>query len=211
MPLKTTAANNKPEAASNKSWGALAIRLLAGAIVLKLVADAACASPYAGSVSEASRKLVLSKPIAHYEDVLFFEPVYDDGSLFGFDTDQDGVRDDVEHFIVARYPDRPEVRYYFYERTRLETANLVNRLDLKALQKDQPEYGNIISCLVEFFPGGENFGPAMDEYKSWFFNSATRKAAVREHAKTLAGTVGFGDNYRPTLDDCLKAVKYAEK
>ena len=44
----------------------------------------------------------------------------------GIDSDNDGVRDDVERYIAYKYPDNPLTRKALYQYSKYEQLNLIN-------------------------------------------------------------------------------------
>lgn len=92
----------------------------------------------------------------------------DDLSLLGIDEDHDGVRDDVQHYIDARYPHSHRVRMAMYARVRtLQAILLVPMKNTPAALAAQQRDRRALQCVFYLLPGEEGHKGAADLFDQY--------------------------------------------
>ena len=98
--------------------------------------------------------------------------------LVGSDSNQNGIRDDIDSLIQTKFNDRPEIR-----KAAEQQAHALQRL-LVAETKDQAleqarELNRTASCIAQLVPGPENFQRRQDFKELEALTANTRERLVK--------------------------------
>lgn len=113
------------------------------------------------------------------------------GALGGIDTNGDGVRDDVEAYITANYPDVPQRAAARQAARALQAALFVNAQDVAAAKDVSRRVTSAARCIFNRFPGPPNSQhPArvMKELEGVTTNTKARLLAYLAYNKLLDGS-----------------------
>lgn len=113
------------------------------------------------------------------------------GVLAGIDTNSNGVRDDVEAYITAKYPDAPQRAAALQAASALQAALFVNVQDVAAAKIVSLRVTSAARCIFSRFPGPPNSQhPArvMKELEGVTTNTKARLLAYLAYNKALDGT-----------------------
>jgi hypothetical protein len=72
-------------------------------------------------------------------------------TLAGIDENQNGIRDDIEKYIVENYPDEGQRKALFQDAKVMQTSLLVNVSDMTAVKKVGVEMSRSVTCMFSKF------------------------------------------------------------
>lgn len=113
------------------------------------------------------------------------------GSLAGIDTNGNGVRDDVEAYITAKYPDAPQRAAAMQAASALQAALFVNVQDVAAAKDVSRRVTSAARCIFSRFPGpptSQYPARVMKELEGVTTNTKARLLAYLAYNKALDGT-----------------------
>ena len=121
-------------------------------------------------------------------------------TLLGIDSDNDGIRDDIQRYIYFAYPDN--------EKIRIALTNIAIQYQELLPQADDREAATIHAnkkarhgeCL--FWIMGERSGDVRAALKAEIMNTEERILAYIAYNKSLAGTVISGAPMREWKNSC---------
>ncbi len=68
-------------------------------------------------------------------------------TLEGIDSDNDGVRDDIQRYIAIEYPDSEKIRRVLTDKAKADQAFILNADDREKVLEANTEQGKAIDCL----------------------------------------------------------------
>jgi hypothetical protein len=121
-------------------------------------------------------------------------------TLLGIDSDNDGVRDDIQRYIYFAYPDN--------EKVRITLTHISKEFQELLLQADNREAASMHvnkmarhgECL--FYIMGEQSGDVRAALKAEIMNTEERTLAYITYSENLAGTVISGTPIREWRNSC---------
>ncbi|MDR2904925.1 MAG: hypothetical protein LBU73_03120, partial [Helicobacteraceae bacterium] len=107
--------------------------------------------------------------------------------LAGPDVNNNGVRDDVENYIIKKYPDERQKRALLQFAKSLQKEILTDKNDEAAIRAAFESGLKAVSCMREVFPPdiGENKSATHKEIDSITVNTRVRLKAYYDFAKAL--------------------------
>ena len=121
-------------------------------------------------------------------------------TLEGIDSDNDGVRDDVQRWIALTYPNSEKVRLALTQRAKINQQYVLNAADptiSKLIAKNIQKSG---ACLAHVLPNDYyNLGI---EFRSIFFNTYDRSKALIRANHHLSGSVFTLVDYEDRKKGC---------
>lgn len=112
-------------------------------------------------------------------------------TLAGIDTNGDGVRDDVESYIIAKYIGAPQRAAAMQAARSVQATLLVNTQDISAAKTASRQVMYATNCIFSRFPGPpDSPDPArvMKELEGVTTNTKARLIAYLAYNKALNGT-----------------------
>lgn len=112
-----------------------------------------------------------------------------DASLLGYDSDGNGVRDDIQRYLELRYFDELELKVVFYD----YASELLNRMHVvnesrETIQNLYRESGNSHWCLIWLNSNSKrDYKSEIRELSKRVFNTLARYKADRMFESKLAG------------------------
>ena len=114
-------------------------------------------------------------------------------SIAGPDTNADGIRDDVEAFIVASYPGDTQRAAARQLAKVVQATLLVDKTDNTAVKAFAVRSSRAVHCIYSQFSGTEGSTPpsqVVRELSAVSANTKPRLLAYLAYAKALDGTAG---------------------
>jgi hypothetical protein len=123
-------------------------------------------------------------------------------SLAGIDENQNGIRDDIEKYIVENYPDEGQKRALFQFARVVQENLLVDVSDMTAVKKVSIKGSRAQNCIFSKFKSrdvsDQNPSIAWRKILSMTTNTKTRLQAYLKYNKALDGTASS----LPERDTC---------
>jgi hypothetical protein len=114
-------------------------------------------------------------------------------SLAGIDENQNGIRDDIERYIVENYPDEGQKRALFQDAKVMQKSLLVNVSDMTAVKKIGVEMSRSVTCIFSKFKSRDvsDQNPHIASKKIEFMttNTKERLKAYLRFNKAMDGSV----------------------
>lgn len=132
----------------------------------------------------------------------------DKSAILGADSNNNGVRDDLEPYLVANFSKN--------ERVFRSVSNMLISVQyaLKATTRAESSRAHSMTlrsqeCMASLGVALLPYKDAVEKIESLVLNTPERQKAYQEHASRLAGTI-FAENNAPEWDDgCMKRVDEA--
>jgi hypothetical protein len=131
------------------------------------------------------------------DGILFIVPIgsgfppdpSDSGKLTiqGIDSDDDGIRDDVERRISAYYPNNPTARAYSYIMAGYYQRVIENPLNKQLQLSLVQNLGQVENCIELALPGVPNTGAGL--LRPWVLDTYERSYAYIEAQKLISGEI----------------------
>ena len=109
----------------------------------------------------------------------------------GIDSDNDGVRDDVERYIAYKYPDNPLTRKALYQYSKYEQLNLINSHNKYKIKGYSPLINKAISCLYKVREKEDDAHAILKDIRVIILNTHERFRANLSVNKHLDGEIGY--------------------
>jgi hypothetical protein len=125
-------------------------------------------------------------------------------TLLGIDSDNDGIRDDVEIAIFEKYPDEPIKRKVLLKEARVDQKKFEAYLKgdrSKILNELYLEESAASECTVKFTKSTRELIKVSDHYQSTFYNTKERLLAQNKIDSYFAG--GFFGSSELISDNCI--------
>jgi len=123
-----------------------------------------------------------------------------DSTIAGFDVNNNGIRDDVELAIFAKYPDSAKIRAGMLQYAQEIQSNLTNVINSETWEAAFKDENNGMSCLMEVvfekYPGEEikKSDEFLEEAENLVLNTELRKNKINEIKKyEVSCAVGEGE------------------
>lgn len=113
-----------------------------------------------------------------------------DQNMSGIDVDNDGVRDDIEQYIIETFPSEPERNAARQSAKALQKALLVDKSNIELVLEANKEIARADHCIYLTFDGNLTKHPARvsEEMESITTNTKERLLAYLEFSKALDGS-----------------------
>jgi hypothetical protein len=108
-------------------------------------------------------------------------------TIQGVDSDNDGIRDDVERRISAYYPNNPTARAYSYIMAGYYQQIIENPLNKQLQLSLIQNLGQVENCLELVLPGEPDAGAGL--LRPWVLDTYERSYAYIEAQKLISGEV----------------------
>ena len=125
-------------------------------------------------------------------------------TVLGIDSDNDGVRDDIQRYIYFTYPNEPNIRSALTQMARKSQGWFTPDLSEEAAYDISVESGTAAECL--WYVGGENANELRKSLKAEILNTLARSRQYLEYDKLLAGN--FFSLSRLPLDEHYKLCDF---
>ncbi|MDR0580051.1 MAG: hypothetical protein LBG21_05555 [Campylobacteraceae bacterium] len=112
-------------------------------------------------------------------------------SLAGIDENQNGIRDDIEKYIIENYPDEVHKKALFQFAKTMQEELLVDVSDMIAVKKLSIKSSRAMHCIFLKFDvkkGDENPSIAWKKIRSMTTNTKVRLQTYLKYNKALDGT-----------------------
>lgn len=117
-------------------------------------------------------------------------------TLEGIDSDRDGVRDDVQRYIVLNYLDSAKTRAALMQYAKAVQATLPEADDKQASLDNEKEVSGAMYCLFYIVGNAYESGPVSEMLHKEIVNTQERKSAYDHYDDQLSG----GVFYAPQID-----------
>ena len=107
-------------------------------------------------------------------------------TLAGIDSDNDGVRDDVQRWIALTYPNSQKTRAALRQYALAQQKFLLNAVDPVKTANNSSLRGNAVHCL--FYIRGNDADIILSELRAVFLNTGVRSRAYLQADRHLSGT-----------------------
>jgi hypothetical protein len=109
--------------------------------------------------------------------------------LLGMDVDQNGVRDDIDRYIVFSFPDSEKKREGLKQSARYLNAYLRDREDKGKTRENGAANEKAMACLIHVFNGDlDARDKADEEMTAQFLNTPARSLAYRKADGQMGGS-----------------------
>lgn len=109
-------------------------------------------------------------------------------TLAGIDSDNDGVRDDVQRWIVMTYPNSQKTRAALRQYALTQQKFLLNTADPIKTKNNSDLRGDAVHCL--FYIRGNDADVILTELRAVFLNTGMRSRAYLQADRHLSGMTG---------------------
>ena len=153
-----------------------------------------------GSTSTASDQTTPADSIGALEDSGEIPKLDRSPDAGGPDTNNDGVRDDVETYIQANYSTEPRRAAARQHAAVIRAAILVDKNDAASVKRVSIRGSRAVRCIYQQFDGTSGQKPAevVEKIRAVSTNTKVRLKAYLAYAKALDGT----SRTRPEGDTC---------
>jgi len=121
-------------------------------------------------------------------------------TLEGIDSDNDGVRDDVQRWIVMTYPNSEKTRASLTQEAKLDQQFILNAGDSNASLSTAKQMMNSEACLAYVQPN--DYYDLGIEFQAIFLNTYSRSKAWLQADKHLSGTMFRSLPYNQRKQGC---------
>ncbi len=123
-------------------------------------------------------------------------------TLAGIDSDDDGVRDDVQRYIALTYPDSEKTRAALTQYTVNVQGALIDADDKEKSMQHAEESGRVSACLLYVFGSVDAKRAARLDLKSVILNTDERNYAYFTYDDQLGGEVFRSVPYNERASSC---------
>jgi len=121
-------------------------------------------------------------------------------TLEGIDSDNDGVRDDVQRWIAITYPDSEKTRAALTQEAKLDQEFILNSTDSNMSMTIARQMMNSEACLAYVQPN--DYYEIGIEFQAIFLNTYARSKAWLQADRHLSGTMFSGLPYSQRKQGC---------
>lgn len=108
-------------------------------------------------------------------------------TLLGVDSDNDGVRDDIQRYIAVTYADSAKTRAALTEYAKLAQKQLADAGDKNLSIEHAIEEGSVLACI--FYIDPDSNADALFATRAEFLNTEERSRAYIQYDEQLGGEV----------------------
>lgn len=116
-------------------------------------------------------------------------------TIEGIDSDEDGVRDDIQRYIALTYPEQPEIQKALRQLAKADQALLIDADDEAKTMENERKTSAAIECL--FSKDIENTSQIFKKMEAEYLNTKERILAQNKADSHLSGHVFSAVNKYP--------------
>jgi len=125
-------------------------------------------------------------------------------TLEGIDSDHDGVRDDIQRYIVLNYLDSAKTRTALTQYAKAVQTTLPEANDKQASLENEKEVSGAMDCLMYIVGSALKAAPVLNMLHKELVNTQERKSAYDRYDGQLSG----GVFYAPPVDQRASFCKF---